>query len=83
VFGGLSVLLYKPWRRRIDKKRARNAHFDPLEQSNEGLTEEEEELETRPKDRTDAKNGAGDVEVNVEPVEVTDAAGPIASSSRG
>ncbi|KAF2653219.1 high affinity nickel transport protein nic1 [Lophiostoma macrostomum CBS 122681] len=87
VFGGLSVLLYKPWRRHIDKKRARNAHFEPLEQNNGGLAEdqEDEELGDRPKNSNDTKNRAGDVEVSVEPVEVTDSAGPgpIASSSRG
>ncbi|KAF2477553.1 high affinity nickel transport protein nic1 [Lindgomyces ingoldianus] len=33
VFGGLSVLLYKPWRRRVDRKRARRAHFLPLPQT--------------------------------------------------
>ncbi|KAL6704857.1 hypothetical protein ACN47E_007540 [Coniothyrium glycines] len=33
VFGGLSVLLYKPWRRRIEKRRLQNAHFEPLPQA--------------------------------------------------
>ncbi|CAO2651609.1 Nn.00g041790.m01.CDS01 [Neocucurbitaria sp. VM-36] len=33
VFGGLSVLVYKPWRRRIEQKRARRAHFEPLPQT--------------------------------------------------
>ncbi|KAH7076117.1 high-affinity nickel-transport protein-domain-containing protein [Paraphoma chrysanthemicola] len=43
VFGGLSVLLYKPWRRRIDKKRTRNAHFEPLAQDPSTLRPENEE----------------------------------------
>ncbi|KAI4675752.1 uncharacterized protein J4E88_007787 [Alternaria novae-zelandiae] len=42
VFGGLSVLLYKPWRRRIDRKRVNNAHFEPLPQENDVPGSDEE-----------------------------------------
>ncbi|KAF2730675.1 NicO-domain-containing protein [Polyplosphaeria fusca] len=45
VGGVLSVLLYKPWRRRIDKKRLQRQNFAPLPQSAEGYREEEDDLE--------------------------------------
>lgn len=74
VFGGLSVLLYKPWRRRIDRKRARNAHFEPLAQ--------DAVVGREPVDEEDS-NAAGsikgdrkDVHVGVTAVETTDLAGP-------
>lgn len=35
VFGGLSVLLYKPWRRRVDKKRLSNLPFESLPSDSE------------------------------------------------
>lgn len=70
VFGGLSVLLYKPWRRRIDRKRTTNAHFEPLAQTNEGQREDEDELEESP------KKGTAGTAITTVPVETTDAAGP-------
>ncbi|KAF2008579.1 NicO-domain-containing protein [Aaosphaeria arxii CBS 175.79] len=79
VFGGLSVLLYKPWRRRIDRKRNRNAHFETLDQSIERQREDEEDLVTRPEP---VKGGNGDAEVTVHPVEDTDAAGPAGAAGR-
>lgn len=73
VFGGLSVLLYKPWRRRIDKKRLGNAHFEPLSQGPLAAQELEEEVEDRPvSDQAQSK----DVNVDVVPVEITAHAGP-------
>jgi high-affinity nickel-transport protein len=73
VFGGLSVLLYKPWRRRVDRKRVKNAHFEALPQENDtaGL-DEEEPREVLASTTTHPK----DVDVNVESVETTDVAGP-------
>lgn len=65
------MVLYKPWRRQIDKKRARRAHFVPLPQSSDTRVEaNEEDLEIPP---IQTKNGN---EINVAPVEATDAAGP-------
>ncbi|RYO24155.1 hypothetical protein AA0111_g8690 [Alternaria arborescens] len=73
VFGGLSVLLYKPWRRRIDRKRVNNAHFEPLPQENEITEPDEENPREVPASITTYTK---DVDVNVEPVEATDIAGP-------
>jgi high-affinity nickel-transport protein len=74
VFGGLSVLLYKPWRRRIDRKRVNNAHFEPLPQENDvPVSDEEHHREAFASSTTQAKA----VDVNVEPVEATDIAGPV------
>jgi high-affinity nickel-transport protein len=77
VFGGLSVLLYKPWRRRVDRNRVRNAHFEPLAQSSERQRNEEEELQDCPRV---GKDGAKAPKVDVASIEVTDAAG-LASGS--
>jgi high-affinity nickel-transport protein len=68
------VLIYKPWRRRIDKKRVRNAHFEPLSQDQATAGLEEEELQHAPVASNDVPKDMG---VSVEPVEVTDAAGPV------
>ncbi|RAR13036.1 high affinity nickel transport protein nic1 [Stemphylium lycopersici] len=73
VFGGLSVLLYKPWRRRIDNRRATNAHFEPLPQDQETPEPNREELRYAPGQENVYTK---DVDVNVEPVEATDVAGP-------
>ncbi|KAI4615435.1 uncharacterized protein J4E87_009113 [Alternaria ethzedia] len=72
VFGGLSVLLYKPWRRRIDRKRVNNAHFEPLPQENDVRgSDEEHNRGIVPSSTTQTKA----VEVNIEPVEAI-GAGP-------
>lgn len=73
VFGGLSVLLYKPWRRRVDKKRLGNAHFEPLSQNTNTPERNEEEHHYR---LTTAGGGLKDVDVVVQSVEATDLAGP-------
>jgi high-affinity nickel-transport protein len=68
------VILYQPWRRRIDKRRIGEAHFEPLPQSPTTATPNEEEQQTG------AALTAGQpktFDVNVEPVEATDAAGPV------
>jgi high-affinity nickel-transport protein len=78
VFGGLSVLLYKPWRRRVDRKRVRNAHFEPLPQNSEAQRDDDEELVESP---TVAKKGVDETEINIEPVQSTDTAGPAGSSA--
>jgi high-affinity nickel-transport protein len=67
VFGGLSVLIYKPWRRRVDKRRLQAATFEPLSVRDDVI--EEEELASRPV--VTKTMGA-----NVEPVETTGQAGP-------
>jgi high-affinity nickel-transport protein len=73
--GGLSVILYKPWRRRVDKKRVRNARFEPLSQdAATARAEDEEEQQSAPRAQ---KSGTKDVDVYVEPIEATDAAGPV------
>jgi high-affinity nickel-transport protein len=73
IFGGLSVILYKPWRRRIDRKRVHSAHFEPLSQEFSAARPEEEELGVSD---TANRSGAKDLEINVESIQVTDAAGP-------
>jgi high-affinity nickel-transport protein len=73
VFGGLSVLLYKPWRRRVDKKRLGNAHFEPLPQSTDAIGRNDEEQQSS---STTAGEGLKDVHVVVQSVEATDLAGP-------
>ncbi|CAN9254489.1 unnamed protein product [Alternaria sp. RS040] len=75
LFGGLSVLLYKPWRRRIDRKRVNNAHFEPLPQENEIAEPDEEDPRGVPASITTYTKDV-DVNVNVEPVGATDIAGP-------
>jgi nickel/cobalt transporter (NiCoT) family protein len=80
VFGGLSVLLYKPWRRRIDRKRLRNHNFERLSETNS------EELESNDQTRDDAPGSKGDgkkSDVQVKLVEDGDAAGPVGQSASG
>jgi high-affinity nickel-transport protein len=73
VFGGLSVILYRPWRRRVDRKRVRNARFEPLSQDPGSTRVDDEELQVSPTtDRAPTK----DLAITVEPVEVKDDAGP-------
>lgn len=74
MFGGLSVILYKPWRRRIDKRRVRDAHFEPLSQDPSNIRVEEEEIQVAATARQDVIK---DPNVNIEPVERTDGAGPV------
>jgi high-affinity nickel-transport protein len=73
VFGGLSVILYRPWRRRVDMKRVRNAHFEPLSQDPNSARVGDEELQASPvTDSAPTKN----LDIAIEAVEATDAAGP-------
>ncbi|KAF2107214.1 high-affinity nickel-transport protein-domain-containing protein [Lophiotrema nucula] len=82
IGGALSVVLYKPWRRRIDKKRMQNQNFVPLPQSAESYREEDdEEEEGQPPNAGKDVGGKTDVNVETLDVEVTDAAGPGPSSS--
>ncbi|KAF2846457.1 NicO-domain-containing protein [Plenodomus tracheiphilus IPT5] len=73
VFGGLSVLLYKPWRRRIDKRRMQNAHFEPLVQDPNSVEPVDEDSL---KISTTSKNDRKKVDISVAAVEATDLAGP-------
>ncbi|KAF2995996.1 Mitochondrial beta-keto-acyl synthase [Curvularia kusanoi] len=75
VFGGLSVLLYRPWRRRVDKMRLGNAHFESLSQtfSPSGPNDEEQQQQQQ---RSDESRATKDVDVLVRSVEETDLAGP-------
>jgi high-affinity nickel-transport protein len=73
VFGGLSVILYKPWRRRIDKKRVRNAHFEPLPQNLVATTRDADEPHDAPAIGSDGMKG---LDIKVQPIEATDVAGP-------
>lgn len=70
VFGGLSVLLYKPWRRRVDKKRLGNAHFEPLSQNPDTIITNDEDLQNA----TD--RSTKDLDVVVQSVKAADSAGP-------
>lgn len=74
MFGGLSVILYKPWRRRIDKKRLGNAHFEPLPQNPSTQTPEDEYLQDAREESLSQNKGA---RVSVAHVEATDAVGPV------
>lgn len=67
------MLLYKPWRRRIDKKRVSNAHFEPLPQNPSATQPDDEEQQNLPESN---RNRSKDVDVYVEPVDTTGAAGP-------
>ncbi|KAH6625795.1 high-affinity nickel-transport protein-domain-containing protein [Boeremia exigua] len=71
VFGGLSVLLYKPWRRRVDKKRLGNAHFEPLSQAPDDIVP----IEGEPQQCSQGRS-TKDVDVVVQSAEVPDFAGP-------
>ncbi|KAF1967735.1 high affinity nickel transport protein nic1 [Bimuria novae-zelandiae CBS 107.79] len=75
VFGGLSVLLYRPWRRRVDRKRMRNATFQPLPAEADVVADDDESREgERTKDLSKA------VDISVKPVGVTDPTGPAGPS---
>jgi high-affinity nickel-transport protein len=67
-------LLYKPWRRRVDKSRASNDHFEPISQDSTILRPEGEELHasTVVGQRIRTK----EPDINVRSVEATDIAGP-------
>jgi high-affinity nickel-transport protein len=73
VFGGLSVILYKPWRRRIDKKRVRNTHFEPLPQDLIATSRDANEIHNAPAIGSD---GVKALDIKVQPLEATDVAGP-------
>lgn len=62
------MLLHKPWRRRVDRKRLRNAAFEPLPAQ---VSSETGSLE--PQDMGDRSKK---VDVKIEPVEDIDASGP-------
>jgi high-affinity nickel-transport protein len=55
------VLLYKPWRRRIDRKRLRNATFEPLPAESDAGVQEDVEAES-----SGRKNGNSNVQVRPE-----------------
>ncbi|KAF1939081.1 NicO-domain-containing protein [Clathrospora elynae] len=76
VFGGLSVLLYKPWRRRTDKKRVNKTHSEPLSQDLDTVRPSDEERQDVPEENITYLK---DVDVSVAAVEATDFAG----ASRG
>lgn len=67
------MVLYKPWRRRVDKQRVRNAHFEPLSQDPTNAQGEGEEVEVP---STTRQERVKDVAVDVNAIEATDAAGP-------
>ncbi|RMZ67929.1 beta-ketoacyl synthase [Pyrenophora seminiperda CCB06] len=73
IFGGLSVVLYKPWRRRIDKKRVSNACFEPLSQDQDisGPNQEASRNAASP-----SITYAKDANVYVKPDDAVDGAGP-------
>lgn len=68
VFGGLSVLLYKPWRRRIDRKRVRDSHFEPVPQTPCGTNGTDEESQIVP--TTDGKDSKS-TKIVVQPIEAS------------
>ncbi|CAI6337291.1 unnamed protein product [Periconia digitata] len=79
LFGGLSVILYKPWRRHVEKGRLQRAHFEPMP------TDDRDEFVDESVQEERVNQSAGEtptkaVGVNVKPVEATDEAGPAGSS---
>ena len=72
------MLLYKPWRRRIDKKREQKAHFVPLPQSGDARSDINDENVERI--MTPTKGAHGAAEINIAPARATDAAGPAGGS---
>ena len=68
------MLFYKPWRRRIDRKRIGEAHFEPLSQSPTADAPNEEEQQ----DGTTVEADQPKVfNVRVEPAGTSDAARPV------
>ncbi|KAF1961568.1 high affinity nickel transport protein nic1 [Byssothecium circinans] len=74
LFGGLSVILYRPWRRHIDKKRMQHANFEPVLAENEAEVDNDETPDAT--EQWTTKRDAKAMDVDVKPVEATDAAGP-------
>lgn len=67
------MILYKPWRRRIDKRRVHSAHFEPLSQDPASARAEGEGLQVP---LTTGREGLKDPNVLIEPVDATVIAGP-------
>ena len=67
------MLLYKPWRRRVDKTRLGNAHFEPLSQNPDTAVRRDEEQQSSPRATGERTK---DVDVVVQSIEATDLAGP-------
>lgn len=68
------MLLYKPWRRRVDKSRASNAHFEPVSHDPTNLRLIDEELHT-PTDVIQ-KTRTKEPNTSVESVKPSEIAGP-------
>ena len=66
------MLLYPPWRRRVDKKRVQFAHFEPLAQDSGNLDPVNETMgNALPTNKTAFK----DIDINIDPVDTTVVAG--------
>ena len=74
VFGGLSILLYKPWRRKVDKNRLENANFEPLAQNSGTAILGDEEQHSGVIDKS---GGTKEVDFEVQSFEGTALAGPV------
>lgn len=73
LFGGLSILLYKPWRRRVDKKRLGNAHFEPLTQGTDTAVLGGEEQQ---RDEIDRNTGRKEADTEIQSFETAALAEP-------
>jgi len=70
-------LLYRPWRRRVDKMRLGNAHFEPLSQgSNYSGPSNQEQEQQQEQEQSGESSAAKDVDVVVQSIEDTSLAGP-------
>ena len=67
------MLLYKPWRRRIDQKRVGRAHFEPLPQSASLAGPVDGERQNIDGVDMDHSKKA---DISIAPVEATDVGGP-------
>ncbi|OSS48380.1 hypothetical protein B5807_07817 [Epicoccum nigrum] len=75
VFGGLSVLLYRPWRRRVDKMRLGNAHFEPVSQDTNYPGPSDQEQQQQQQQQSVESSATKDVDVVVQSIEDTSLAG--------
>lgn len=66
-------MLYKPWRRRVDKKRLGSAHFEQLTQGPDAATPSDEERRSGTMDRNAGTKGA---DIEVQSFETAALAGP-------
>ena len=68
-------MLYRPWRRRVDKMRLGNAHFEPLSQGSNYSGPSNQEQQQQGQEQSGESSAAKDVNVVVQSIEDTSLAG--------